>query len=524
MTSSSPWIRRVALTPPSLKDNTADADRLVAALKKELATERVDIDLDLLAQLPAILRRNDFCARCSVFRDRGGWVLTGIDRSDHPRPAAGLAVDLGTSRVVLLLIDLADGRTLGEEAFDNPQLAFGPDVLARLHHAESPGGLKELKDLVIGGLNRAIDRLCRSAGIEPADVCAVSVAGNTSMTHLFLGLEPRWIIREPYIPVVNRPGVLKAAGLGINVSPFARVLVFPNIGSYFGGDLIAGILFSKLHQRNDPALLVDVGTNAEVVLGHKDWLIGCAGAAGPALEGGVARMGMMAGPGVVDRVAIDPETRRFDVHAIEEKPPTGICGSGVIDLAAQLFLAGMIDIRGKLVSAACGDHLKIIEGIRHLVVVPARQSATGQDLTFSQVELDSLVRSKAAMYTILETLTMTVGLNLSELGTVYVAGTFGCFINPRSAIAIGMLPDLPLDRYVPLGNSSLQGAALALTSAAAIDEIDCIRDRITYLELNVNPDFMNRFSAAKFIPHTDVGRFPSVKSQRKEPPHAGHAG
>jgi uncharacterized 2Fe-2S/4Fe-4S cluster protein (DUF4445 family) len=182
----------------------------------------------------------------------------------------------------------------------------------------------------------------------------------------------------------------------------------------------------------------------------------------------------------------------------------------VIDLAAQLFLAGMIDIRGKLVSAACGDRLRLVEGLQHLVVVPAAQSAAGKDLTISQADLDSLIRSKAAMYTILETIAMTVGLNLNELGAFYVAGTFGCFINPRSAIAIGMLPDLPLERYVPIGNSSLQGAALALTSENAVDEIDRIRDRITYLELNVNQDFMNRFSAAKFLPHTDLGRFPSV--------------
>jgi uncharacterized 2Fe-2S/4Fe-4S cluster protein (DUF4445 family) len=508
--SSSPWVCCVALTPPSLKDNTADADRLVAALKRELTADALDLDLDLLNQLPAILRRCNYRVRCSLFRDRGRWVLTGIDGGDDPQPAAGLAVDLGTTRVVLLLIDLASGRTLGEHTFDNPQVAIGPDVLARIHHADSPGGLHELNHLIIGGLNRAIGEFCRSAGIGPRDVRTVSVAGNTAMTHLFLGLEPRWMIREPYIPVVNRPGVLRAADLGIDVHPFARVLVFPNIGSYFGGDLIAGILFSKLHQRQDPAILVDVGTNAEVVLGNRDWLIGCAGAAGPALEGGVTRMGMPAGPGVVDRVALDPATRRFDIHTIEEKAPRGICGSGVIDLAAQLFLSGMIDIRGKLVAAACGDRLKVIDGIRHLVVVRAEQSATGEDLTLSQADLDSLIRSKAAMYTILETLAMTVGLNLGEIGTFYVAGTFGCFINPYSAIAIGMLPDLPLERYVPIGNSSLQGAALALTSDSAIDEIDRIRDRITYLELNVNQDFMNRFSAAKFLPHTDVGQFPSV--------------
>jgi uncharacterized 2Fe-2S/4Fe-4S cluster protein (DUF4445 family) len=495
---------------PTLKDNTADAERLLAALNQRLPAETVEIDLDLLRRLPALLRKWDYRLRCALFRERGRWILTGVSGTSAARSFVGLAVDLGTTRVVLRLIDLGNSETLAEHACDNPQTAVGPDVLTRIHQAETSDGLRHLNTLIIGGLNRAIADICRPLAVEPQDICAITVAGNTCMTHLFLGLEPRWIIREPYIPVVNRPGVLKAAELGIEANPVARVLVFPNIGSYFGGDLIAGILFSKLHQRADTAILVDVGTNAEVVLGNRDWLIGCAGAAGPALESGMTRMGMLAGPGVVDRVAIDPASGAFDVHTIEEKSPRGICGSGVIDLAAQLFQSGMIDLRGKLVAARCGKRLKILDGVPHLVVVPAHQSATGVDLTISQADLDSLVRSKAAMYTILETLAMTVGLDLSELSTFYVAGTFGCFINPRAAITIGMLPDLPLERYRPIGNSSLEGAALALTSADAIDEIDRIRDRITYLELNVNQDFMNRFSAAKFLPHTEAERFPSV--------------
>lgn len=509
--SPAPWIRTVVLPTPTIKDNTADADRLIAALRPALPADTIHIDLGLLRQLPELLRKWNYRLRCTLFREPGRWVLTGMASGDDARPVPGLAVDLGTTRVVLRLIDLANGGTMGEWAFDNPQAAVGPDVLARIHYADPPEGLHRLTALIIAGLNRAIGDVCRPAGVQPQDIGAIALAGNTCMTHLFLGLEPRWIIREPYIPAVNRPGVLKAADLGIEVHPSARVLVFPNIGSYFGGDLIAGILFSKLHQREAPAVLVDVGTNAEVVMGNRDWLIGCAGAAGPALESGVTRMGMLAGPGVVDRVSIDRATGRFDIHTIEEKPPRGICGSGVIDLAAQLFHTGMIDVRGKLVAARCGHRLKVVDGMRHLVVVSADRSATGMDLTIAQADLDSLVRSKAAMYTILETLAMTVGLHLNELEAFYVAGTFGCFINPRSAIAIGMLPDLPLDRYVPIGNSSLEGAALALTSSDAIDEIDRIRDRTTYLELNVNQDFMNRFSAAKFLPHTDAGRFPSVR-------------
>jgi uncharacterized 2Fe-2S/4Fe-4S cluster protein (DUF4445 family) len=258
-----------------------------------------------------------------------------------------------------------------------------------------------------------------------------------------------------------------------------------------------------------------VGTNAEVVLGNKNWLIACAGAAGPALEGGVTRMGMTAGPGVIDKISIAPKTREFKIHTIEEKPPRGICGSGVIDLAAQLFLSGMMDIRGKLVPDACGSRLKEIDDLLHLTVVPAGQSELGTDLTISQADMDSLIRSKAAMYTILETITTSVGVTLSDLTKFYVAGTFGSFIDPRSAITIGMLPDLPLESYKPLGNSSLGGATLALTSADCLEEIDRIRDRITYLELNVNQEFMNRFSAAKFLPNTNHSLFPSVKVLRR---------
>jgi uncharacterized 2Fe-2S/4Fe-4S cluster protein (DUF4445 family) len=347
--------------------------------------------------------------------------------------------------------------------------------------------------------------------MEPQDIYALAVAGNTAMTHLFLGLNPRWIIREPYIPVVNRPGIFKTAELGLQANSAARVFVFPNIGSYFGGDLVAGILYAQLHCASDTAILVDVGTNAEVVVGNDNWLIACAGAAGPALEGGVTKMGMRAGPGVVDKISIDPQTRQFNLHTIEDRTPRGICGSGVIDLAAQLYLSGMMDIRGKLVPAVCGNRLKKIDGLTHLVVIPADQSAAGTDLTVSQADLDSLIRSKAAMYTILETITMSVGMKLNDLSAFYVAGTFGSFIDPRSAITIGMMPDLPLESYKTLGNSSLGGATLALTAAESLAEIDCIRDRITYLELNVNQEFMNRFSAAKFIPHTERTLFPSVE-------------
>ena len=275
--------------------------------------------------------------------------------------------------------------------------------------------------------------------------------------------------------------------------------------------MISGILFSGLHKLAETAILVDVGTNAEVVLGNKDWLMACAGAAGPALEGGMSRMGTTAAPGVIDRVRIDPQTGVFDLHTIGDLAPLGICGSGVIDLAAQLFLSGMIDIRGKLQPDACGSRFCMKNDLAHLVIVAGERSGIGNDLCISQADLDSLVRSKAAMYTILETITAAMGMALSDLQTFFVAGTFGSLIDPQSAITIGMIPDLALERYHSLGNSSLGGATQVLLERDMVSQIDQVRDRITYLELNVNQDFMNRFSAAKFIPHTDKSRFPSVR-------------
>ncbi len=510
-TNNKGWVKNVSLARPTLQDNTADADRLIGALRTQLETDAVDIDLSLLIRLPDLLRKWDYNVRCVLFKNRKRWLLTHITHLQDSTPCAGLAVDLGTTRVVLRLLDLSTSRILAETSFDNPQISVGPDILARIHYADTDGGLEKLNRLIIDGLNQTIVTLCRSCKIEPDDIYSLSVAGNTAMTHLFMGLNPHWIIREPYIPVINRPGILKAEALGIKVNPRARVLIFPNIGSYFGGDLIAGILFSGLNRIEDTSILVDVGTNAEVVLGNRNWLIACAGAAGPALEGGVTRMGMTAGPGVIDQISIDPDTYEFKIHTIDDKAPKGICGSGVIDLAAQLFLSGMVDIRGKLLSSRCGNRLKEKDGIKHFVVVSAKASATGTDLTISQPDLDSLIRSKAAMYTILETITSSVGMLLKDLKTFYVAGTFGSFIKPESAISIGMLPDLPIESYKPLGNSSLGGATMALTSCESMEEIDNIRDSITYLELNVNQEFMNRFSAAKFLPHTDPTIFPSVK-------------
>ncbi|MBN1847911.1 MAG: DUF4445 domain-containing protein [Deltaproteobacteria bacterium] len=511
-----PWIKKVdlKLTPPSLKDNTADTDRLIKGVKKSLKTEKVHINLSLIKRLPHLLRESNYDVHCVLFEEDDVWQLTNISSARPDALICGLAVDLGTSTIVIRLLDLLTGKALGETTFLNPQVEIGTDILTRIHFTREPSGLERLQGVLIERLNQKIIGLCKTHDVDVSSIVGAAVAGNTTMTHLFLGLDPYWICREPYIPVLNNPGLLTAKESGLGVMERAPVLIMPGVGSYLGGDLIAGVLASGLYQQKEPSILVDVGTNAEVVLGNDEWLMACAGAAGPALEGGVASMGMQAAPGVIDKFMIEPRSKAFQIRTIDHKPPIGICGSGLIDLVAFLFLANMIDMRGKYVPDQCGKRLVVMDGIEHLVVVTESESGTGKALTLSQPDIDSLLRSKAAMYTILTTIADMVSISLKDLSRFYIAGTFGAYIDPRSAITLGMLPDLPIQTYVPLGNTSLEGACMALLSSKARQKAYEIRDRITYIELNVNQEFMNHFSAARFIPHTNRSLFPSVKEWR----------
>ncbi len=500
--------RFVLLEPPSLADNTADVDRLLKGLKTAHGLEPVRVGLGLVSSVSRILRDSDWRVTAIMGNGPQGWELLGLEKDDTSSKQFGLAVDLGTTTIVTRLLDLRTGQNLGETALTNPQTEIGPDILTRIQAAKGEG-LDRLQGLALECINRAAQNLAAKAGMDQKEIIGLAVAGNTTMTHLLLGLDPSHICREPYIPVINRPDPFPAKELGLAVHPKAPVFVFPNIGSYFGGDLIAGLISSGLAESEEISLLVDVGTNAEVVIGNRDWLMGCAGAAGPALEGGVAKMGMPAGPGAIDRVRVNSKTLEPDLTFIPGGDGTvaGICGSGLIDLVAGLFSAGAIDIRAKLIDR---DHPRIVstgDGPAYLILEAAGDQ---KEILFSQLDLDVLLRSKAAMYTILATLIKQVGLTFEEIDTFYVAGTFGQHIDPGQAITIGMIPDLPRERFKVLGNSSLSGAEAALLSQESRDLAQEVRKRITYLELNVNQEFMNRFSAAKFLPHTDSSLFPSV--------------
>ncbi len=494
----------VQVTPPSLSDNTADADRL----RRAVAGKRpLRIPYSRLGPVAAAFRAAGFSGWAVVNRLVDADEL--VDFLVAEPVVAGMALDLGTTHLAAELVDCATGQVLARAGRPNAQIRFGADILSRIHHGATPEGRAELQAAVLADVNALASELAAAAGCTPTDIRALAVAGNTTMVHLFLGLDPRTICREPYIPVANRFDPLAADELGLDIGPHAPVWILPNVGSYFGGDLIAGILATGMAGRPGVSMLIDVGTNAEVVIGNQDFLVACAGAAGPALEGGIARMGMRAAPGAIERVAIDPESGSVRIRTIGDEPARGLCGSGIIDLVAALFLAGIIDIRGKL---RPGSHPGVVEidGRPAFVVVDGEESATGEPVVIDQVELDNVIRSKAAMYSILTTLVGEVGLSFADIDRIYVAGAFGQHIDPRQAVVIGMLPDLPAEIFEPVGNSSLAGARRVLLDAGARRQSLELPGRITYLELNVNHAFMNRFSGARFIPHTDPSLFPSV--------------
>jgi uncharacterized 2Fe-2S/4Fe-4S cluster protein (DUF4445 family) len=500
---------KVQAPKPSLQDNTADLDRLLKVITPLVAGAKVVVPYCRLAKVAQRFRKADFTGAVIV-NDMPGRLEVVDFLSDLPDKLPAMALDLGTTCLEASLVDLLTGKELARDTLENSQIHYGSDILSRMHYAAKGDGLKELHETILADINELAQRLAEKVALDTQEIRALSVSGNTTMVHFFLGLDPYHLCREPYIPMVNAPGPFQASESGITIHSAAPVLVFPGVASYFGGDLISGILACGLDKAEETSMFIDVGTNAEVVIGNKEWLIACAGAAGPALEGGVARMGMRAGPGAIEHVDVNPEDGRLQCKTIDGSMPKGLCGSGIIDLVAGLYLSRLIDIRGKFrIEQAKERFVKSADGYA-FIVAAAEEAVDGKAVLLGQVDLDALMRSKAAMYSILTTLINQVGLTFQDLHRIYVAGAFGQHIDPGKAITLGMLPDLPLDTYVPVGNSSLAGARQILVDCEARKRCRQVVKKTTYIELNVNQEFMIRFSGARIIPHTDHTLFPSV--------------
>lgn len=487
----------------SLNNNRADIDRINAALKEKLdgldfSHISVDWPLDIIPYASETLHSTSGKITLTFACEGSRLRIVAVEPGDTTSSHYGLAIDLGTTVVAVDLVDLSTGKPLASVGEVNKQVQFGEDLLSRLH-LSSQGSLDKLNKALIDTINKLLSKSCASAGIEPGYISAISAAGNTSMTHFFLGIDPSLIRMEPYTPVINHVPLLSAKEIGVDVVPHAPVYVFPSVGGYFGGDIIADAVASGIAESDDVSLLLDIGTNVEVVLGNKDWLIALAGSAGPALESGVAECARRAGPGAIEKVVIDVDTLEPEYEVIGDAKPEGLCGSGLIDTVAQLYLTGLLDPTGRFVLDNETSRWQTVNGRTAYVLVEANVDVGTPATYITEKDIQNLLRTKAAMVAALTVLLNSVGLELDAIQRVYTAGSFGIHLDVESATAIGLYPKLPKDRFITLGNGSLKGAREVLLDASNIKKAEQIADKITYLELNVHPEFMEVFRSAGYL-------------------------
>jgi len=425
------------------------------------------------------------------------------------RKPLGVALDLGTSTLAGALIDLSDGSLLARAAADNPQMACGEDLISRIVYCEeNEGGFALLRQLLGSGVEKVIAELLGS-GYADGEIVDVTAAGNTVITHILFGASPAQIRRPPYKPVLREYPVRTGEELGFLTAPSAPWRLFPSIGGFVGGDIVAGILVSGMHREEGVSLLFDVGTNGEVALGNKEFLVACSSSAGPAFEGGEVACGMRAYPGAIESVRIDPERLRAEWTVIGKGKPLGMCGSGILDLCAEMFRAGLIDRAGQFVPRTGAPFIENARG-KAFVVASAEQSGTGSDITFAAPDVKSILRTKAALCAAADSLLFAVGLPRDAVERVYIAGGFGNFLDLRSALSLGVFPPFPLETFVPLGNASLAGAVGALRNRRRWKEALSLSAAATYHDLSSDAGFMESFQRALFIPHTDEESYRKV--------------
>ena len=500
----------LAVPAPRPEDGLSDADRLERALRPTAGDADVVLPLPVLRALPDALRGRDGRIEAAVVRE--GRLLHVVDLAAGAGAGRiGAAIDLGTTTVSVQLLDLADGRVLATRSGYNDQIACGQDVISRINYAVAPDRLAELQARAAATINRLLRRMRQDLGLAAADVVCAVLSGNTVMLHLLLGIPPEYLRLAPYTPALLSIPPLTAAELGLDLHPGARVHCSPAVGSYVGGDITAGLLCTEMTDGDAAiSLYIDIGTNGEIVLGNGDFLMTCACSAGPAFEGGGIDCGMRAADGAIAAVRAAPFDGRASLEVIGAGRPRGICGSGMIDLMAELFRHGWLEPSGRL-SRARPSPAIVVEGRRaRYLLAGADEGATGRPLAVSEADLENLLRAKAAVYSACTLLLAQTGIGFDDLARVYVAGGFGRHLNLENAVTIGLLPDLPPERFRYLGNASLKGSSLLLLSRAHRERQQALARRMTYVNLSHEPAYMDHYTAALFLPHTDAARFPSV--------------
>lgn len=504
-------VSQLHLHPPSLDDNVDDLGRLKHGLS-ELGISDIELPLPLLRNLGDKLRQSDWEPWVAIeeIGEEGSGRARLMEISAQSFYPLGLAIDIGTTTVTIYLVNLSNGEVLSTAAEYNGQIAFGEDVISRIVYATKGDGLNQLSARVRETIHELLTRVQKRTGVSREHILKVLVAGNTTMIHLFLGLPPETIRLTPYIPAANQVPSYTASELGIQVHPLASVECLPGVASYVGADITAGALSSGLVESEELTLFIDVGTNGEMVLGTQDWMVTCACSAGPAFEGAGVVDGMRATKGAIEEVWIHSETHEPTYRVIGGGKPRGICGSGLISLMAELFVTGAIDRGGRVNISLDTPRVRSGNHGPEFVVAWADETETGKDIVLTNVDVENLMRAKAAIYAGYHVLARSVGVALEDIQQFLIGGSFGQYVNVEKAIQIGLLPDLPWDRFEFLGNTSVRGTYMAILSRHAHQQVDKVAQGMTYIELSADNTFFDAFTGALFMPHTDMSRFPSV--------------
>jgi uncharacterized 2Fe-2S/4Fe-4S cluster protein (DUF4445 family) len=500
----SPPVKHISLTmhPPTINNNTADLDRLKKALEGK-NMKGLRFSRTIVSTLAQSIRDADWKIRLTYSESLEAVRISSAESGG----SYGIAADIGTTTLVVYLVNLTDGSLIDVGSTYNSQIRYGDDVITRITHAAESDGLKDMRDAVISDINTLLAPMVEKRNIRAEDIVCAVISGNTTMSHLFWGLNPTYIREEPYIPTLNTFPLWKASSAGLTINTEAPVYTLPCIASYVGGDIVAGVIASRMHRQSDVSLFMDIGTNGEIVIGNEEWLMTAACSAGPCFEGSGIRHGMRATEGAIESVRIVPSTFEPELGIIGNGKPIGICGSGMIDAITEMFLTGVIDQKGRFVHGLSTNRIR--EGFEGPEFV--FYSNTRRDIVLSQVDIENIMRAKAAIYAGISLMLKKVGLSLSDIERVYIAGGFGNYLNINKAILIGMLPDLPREKFVFLGNTSIAGAYLYLLSESIREEADEIAKKMTNIELSVSRRFMDEYMSALFLPHTDISLFPTVK-------------
>ncbi|HBF4427579.1 TPA: corrinoid activation/regeneration protein AcsV [Clostridioides difficile] len=508
----------IEMEEPNLDDNISDVDRLERYVRNNLGYNEIDFRLDILRKMPTVFRKSDFKVTITYVQKQKKLTIINIEQGNKENSLYGVAIDIGTTSVVVCLVDLYSKEVVDKASSGNAQIKYGADVINRIIYSTKKNGLETLhKAIVEETINPLLKTIYERNGIDKEDVVTLVAAGNTTMTSLFLGVYTDFLRQEPYIPPFLKSPKLMGENVGLFVNDSAYVYLAPSVASYVGGDITAGVLSAGIWSSEENVLFIDLGTNGEIVFGNKDYMMSCACSAGPAFEGGGISCGMRASAGAIEKVIIDKDTLEPTLKIIDECAPVGICGSGIIDLICQMITKGVIDRRGKIYRDLDNKRVRFNEHeIGEYVLAFKEEFDLENDIVVNEVDIDNFIRAKGAIYSGAYTLVDSLGMDFSILDRVYIAGGIGNNLDIENSIIIGLLPDIDREKFTYIGNSSLVGSYLALISKDAKNKLEEIGNQITYVELSVYPSYMDEFISACFLPHTNIEQFPTAKKLLEE--------